>query len=286
MRIISRFRDYYDGLMDHEERDLIYVRETKNLPWDDEVSATLTSKHMSAPTSFRWSAERLLGQDAADQVAREWSGQIVPTYEPPDGRYSPNYHAFESETILFCGRLYRGVVYREQWKNMRENVSGVWGKDGKTISKVYWDKASFLKDFVYEPKKRWRSQNEMELQKDERQVFHFLDTFFAGSNDPALMDVHFKTGCPVLGVVFDPEQTRMKDYKTGALTAALNPCLKDAQFIRKMNPHTCFQELSMFIGGVMAHNDTPEPVDNKYKIIAHGFDLKDSFRKGPTKEHR
>jgi hypothetical protein len=47
-----------------------------------------------------------------------------------------------------------------------------------------------------------------------------------------------------------------------------------------MDPFTLFQELSMFVGGVLPRNPNPmvEITDDKVKVAKHGFD-KWSFRK-------
>lgn len=56
--------------------------------------------------------------------------------------------------------------------------------------------------------------------------------------------------------------------------------LKDYDFPRAMDPYTLFQELSMFVGGVLPRNPNPmvEITDDNVKVSKHGFD-KWSFRK-------
>jgi hypothetical protein len=56
--------------------------------------------------------------------------------------------------------------------------------------------------------------------------------------------------------------------------------LKEYDFPRVMDPFTLFQELSMFVGGVLPRNPNPmvEITDDKVKVAKHGFD-KWSFRK-------
>jgi hypothetical protein len=61
-----------------------------------------------------------------------------------------------------------------------------------------------------------------------------------------------------------------------------DPCLKDWQFFKKMDPVSCMQELSMFVGNIASPDNTPIVVDDKYRIQQHGFDER-SFRKSPTK---
>jgi hypothetical protein len=65
----------------------------------------------------------------------------------------------------------------------------------------------------------------------------------------------------------------------------INPKLEDYQFYKVMDPHTCYQNLDMWISGTLAYpqNEMVE-LDDKYRIIAHGFDHKYAFRKEPEKK--
>jgi len=58
--------------------------------------------------------------------------------------------------------------------------------------------------------------------------------------------------------------------------------LKSIDFVRVMDTYAAFQELSMFVGGVMARPGNPmvEITDDKVKAAKHGFDNW-SFRKMP-----
>lgn len=63
----------------------------------------------------------------------------------------------------------------------------------------------------------------------------------------------------------------------------VNPILKEYDFFRVVDSFTAFQELQMFIGGVLGTGQKEIiEVEDKYKIEQHGFD-KWSFRKEPKK---
>lgn len=63
----------------------------------------------------------------------------------------------------------------------------------------------------------------------------------------------------------------------------INPQLASVEFFKHMTPWTVYQELDMYLGGVIAAPERPsEPLEDKYRIAAHGFD-KASFRKPPEK---
>lgn len=62
----------------------------------------------------------------------------------------------------------------------------------------------------------------------------------------------------------------------------LNPSLRDLHFQHVVDPPTAFQNIYMYISGVLG--TTPNPtvaIDDKHKAIAHGHDGKYSFKKTP-----
>jgi hypothetical protein len=61
----------------------------------------------------------------------------------------------------------------------------------------------------------------------------------------------------------------------------INPVLKDYEFYKVIDAFTAFQELQMFIGGVLGTSEKEIiEVEDKYKIPQHGFN-KWSFRREP-----
>jgi hypothetical protein len=257
----------------------------KLLDADDPVTTEMNLYQFSVPDTFEWKHDRKLGQDLADLVSKEWNKQIVPRYEDPrvGHGYYTSYARFQCVVVLFCGKLYRGIRYSERWSYLDNNVipTSLRGDPGM-VSRVYWDAASFVADF-HQVDRRGKLLEDAKYVRSGNAVL----TYFQPQNNRVLMDLHFKTGCPVIGLEKDPESKTAPHWsKRFHHVAVLNPSLREMQFFRVTDVNSAFQELSMFVGGVLANNDKPESVDNNYKILAHGFDLKESFRKGPTKEHR
>jgi hypothetical protein len=63
----------------------------------------------------------------------------------------------------------------------------------------------------------------------------------------------------------------------------LNPSLKSLEFFRRMGAQEVFQELEMYLGGVLAPENRPMvAIEDKYRIAQHGFD-RNSFRRPPQK---
>jgi len=62
----------------------------------------------------------------------------------------------------------------------------------------------------------------------------------------------------------------------------INPCLRDLRFGKIIDPYTAFQEIQMYLSGVLTNNpDPPVKVSDRSKILGKGFDYKWSFRKRP-----
>jgi hypothetical protein len=86
--------------------------------------------------------------------------------------------------------------------------------------------------------------------------------------------LHFELDTPIIVFDYDLIYTYSKKIK-----AYKNQCLKNMEFYKIVDPFTAFQELSMFIGGVMG-GKSPSMIEvaDKDRIAKHGFD-KFSFRK-------
>lgn len=66
---------------------------------------------------------------------------------------------------------------------------------------------------------------------------------------------------------------------------SINPILKEYEFMKIYHPYNAFQEIQMFISGVLASVDDGSNIKmtEKDKVNQHGFDPKYSFRKRPKK---
>lgn len=72
-----------------------------------------------------------------------------------------------------------------------------------------------------------------------------------------------------------------KSTRVGRKLLTINPNLKEFEFAKAVDPFTAFQEIQMYISGVLGINEKEViVVSDKDRIAAHGFD-KWSFRKPP-----
>ena len=111
-------------------------------------------------------------------------------------------------------------------------------------------------------------------------IHHFFD--FASTYDTKEFDeLCEEHKCPTL-VAYFAEDIFNKSYKQTKVTG--NPILKDYNFVTVVDPYTAYQELEMYIGGVLGNTETNvATVDDEHRYAGHGFN-KESFRKSPGKK--
>lgn len=98
------------------------------------------------------------------------------------------------------------------------------------------------------------------------------------------MDIFRELNTPVF--IYDCDYGRSfveKNYRNNP-KFFVNPLLKEYQFFKVFNSFQAFQEIQMFLGGVLGNKEKEIiNLEDKYKITQHGFD-KWSFRKEPEKK--
>jgi hypothetical protein len=276
------FRDYYDGLQDPTDKELTYVRHTEFLPFD----SPHVNLFKNIGSVYFGSVQPKDGKPLFPPP-EDWKPEIIPGYgmmkapkysrQHPLRRYADDESTYTRVKIVFCGKLYIGIKYVEHW-----------GDFYKPDPVIYWTEEAFLAH---------HESKDSEGKQDRNSRFIFggnqrVDTFFTIPDEVQnrVMEACLDLKCPIMTNAWNEDERKEQTERgiinvRGAFRPQLNPVLKDYQFYRLFTAPQAFQELSMFLGGVIAHVDTPEPQSNRGKIEGHGFDYKDSFRKGPTKKH-
>ena len=100
--------------------------------------------------------------------------------------------------------------------------------------------------------------------------------FDANTHTSRGLDALFlKERCPVF--------TWSQNYYGSGVVTVINPCLKDINFQQVLDPYTAFQEIYMYISGVLGTNENDMvDISDKDMLKKRGFD-KWSFKKLPTK---
>jgi hypothetical protein len=114
--------------------------------------------------------------------------------------------------------------------------------------------------------------------------------FLERKNDPLVQDllINQRIVTAIFGQSYKLFQLMMdfsiampQPWTTSKPFAFNDMSLKDIQFYRAVDPYTAFQEIEMYLGGIV-----PRPgamtanIEDKYRVEQHGFD-KWSFRKMP-----
>lgn len=173
---------------------------------------------------------------------------------------------FNPTQILFCGKMYRGI---------------------RVTAKLHWSLPQVKKTEVYYHAEALENAvrdlgGSLDLDHQPRHRYWWTDTVRAGTVREWLsqqgIDSYYDYAVEnrFVAVVADP---------SSPARVINNPCLASYDFYRVVNPVTAYQEIDMYVSGVLpSANAVVSPTPDKYKIHAHGFD-KSSFRKDRTK-HR
>lgn len=152
-------------------------------------------------------------------------------------------------TVMFCGKVYHGISIEQD--------------GGGTV--YFWQKDQF-EEFI--------GKLGLECYRHSYRFDIDPKTFFDPYNAPRtlmdwLIDMHI-----TLAVRFPSKQPEKWSINSDRL--------KEVQFYRALDAFTAFQEISMWIGGVIpGHGNQMVAIPDIIRIEKHGFDKKFSFRKQP-----
>lgn len=173
--------------------------------------------------------------------------------------FQKKYQHYSYFLIGFCGKLYIGwKLYSEVKKN-----SGI----TDLITEITYD-FDYIKTII-KPREYWGN-----IVDDVNYIMNY-DSLYLFRN--------LKT--PIFVYDSDYKRTFLGSYwRNGHEKFIINPNLSDYEFYKVFDSFQAFQEISMFIGGVLGSGEKDiVVVEDKYKIAQHGFD-KWSFRKESTKK--
>lgn len=256
MYIISKFKDYYDGVAGQVgiDKKIIYHRETKEIGLNRndmfEIEHNLPQRNVYTHRLSR-------------------NSQYV-TKEDPD--YKPIF-------VCFCGKLYVG--YRFIW--LEQNNFNY----DEVIEFIY-DKETIFKRI----EKNLTQKNYFNQSRDiKKKIAKFNEDFDRLDGSNALSKYFIQYDTPIF--TFSKQDTlggyHYYDIRNKAKVLTLNPNLTEFGFFKKFDPFTAFQELSMYIGGVLTNPETNMvEIDEEYRMLQRGLD-KTSFRQqapGKKKENR
>ena len=170
------------------------------------------------------------------------------------------YEGVDGFIVGFCGKLYFGWKFgykKKVWNDNYERFDNEYFYDviyGYDNAKKYLDT-------------RYWGRNYDDTHRDAMN-FNPIEIFREFNVPVFIYDHHIWRKCGT--------------QNTGVI---LNPILKEYEFYKVFDSFMAFQEISMFIGGVLGVGEKEiVEISNENKIVQHGFDKKWSFRKEPTKK--
>jgi hypothetical protein len=226
MRIISKFRDYYDAALSQGlDEKLLFRRSTALKPFDP-------------------------GYDV-----RHCFNRIA------DRNYE---YLVELCVVGFCGAFYPHVLFRYQKEVLVRNPSAF-----DTLL------AGYLKD--WNPWTGYERRRQAWFQKTAREIYDE----HMGRDFRKFEALFMKHGVPY----FQLRYARQGDEVAHGPVIELLPVLSDLHFEKVVDPYTAFQEISMYVGGVLGNTEDRIPkVSDEERYAGHGFDAELSFRKQRSDE--
>ena len=244
VRIISPHRDYYDSIMSQGHDDtVIYQRKPEILL--DIQRESIFKTNLSNPLLDKF-YPLSSGSHWSPRSGKQWKAE------------------FENVTVLLAGKAYGGV---------RVHLSSITGLPSQK-SDSFYDRVSLEAHLIshgiatggFEYKRIHWYRNEQSANRSVSEQLNFKAF--------PMLDLAIEFNAPVL-VCLEASNQHVVVLK--------NTNLKEMQFYKVMDPFTTFQEIDMFISGIMAPENRPMvQIADKYKIQEHGFD-KFSFRKPKEK---
>jgi hypothetical protein len=249
MRIIGKYKDFYDSCLGYgRDENLTYVRDQRIFTPDSAIGDRVWGFKCDERKNFTMS------------YPAPWDDHHWPATEIKAKKFE---YKVRPGLIGFCGMIYPYIAVAEKnypgyAERYRENffydhaVFTEFMKQLKILPKGYFDKPEARKYWAY-----------------NRFCDAGVKNFFERVEE---IDIFFDLGDPSFAIT-------VHDYKTVVQT---NPILKDFQFGRVFDAFGCFQELSMFLGGVLgeAHPPTVE-ISDEEMAKKKGFGHKYAFKKEP-----
>lgn len=268
MRIISKFRDYYDSAAIYGiDKEIIYQREFEQVE----------NKEL---------------EDKLIQFSKDFSDK--------DSLYSFfNFSPYSRKTnvltlfpaaFFICGKLYFGIVYSpfKGGRNINDYGSYYNFSNNPTVRPFFMQYEedfvkfeNYLKEKEDEENRFYDSimgENKIENIRNDIEIFRnkYLKSLLLLNQNSDRFDcnkVHFLFNSPL--VMFNKVQDGFM----------VNPELRQYGIQSLIDPATLNQEISMFISGVLGNNEKETiNISDKDKIIGKGFDYVSSFRKEKSKK--
>lgn len=241
MRIIGG-HDYYDTALSFgHDTHIAFVRESNRCMTDREVACPIGIIALGLTDGRRAHHHLRLSTVSHDYQLRR------------------KHYAVARITVIFCGKIHRGLSVTTQSES----------RLGELIVVYFWHAEQFHE---------WLAELGLRVERGGRlSDSDAVERLFATEPvSAALLDWLITNKVVVAIRMSPPAHVNPLDHPTWEINSDR---LGDLQFYRKLHAFEAFQEIDMWVGGVLPgeSNDTVQ-IDDKTRIAKHGFD-KASFRR-------
>jgi len=235
MKIVSKFKDYYDNAFGWYNDEPMYIREKKIIEFEDTKYLLKTKEYKQ----FREAIEII---------------ENMPDYGDTD-----TFEYGDKKLIAFCGKAYPFYLIH----------NSVLGKYFKEICYSCKNIEKFLKQNEKENKKLIERLNINKIK------FHYYSKGYGQINHKTWEDFTSKFNFNLSSNIFRElnspiyllEKFRFKFILT------VNPLLKDYNFQSQVDPYTAYQELEIYLGNDLVNQVDPNiNMTDELKRDAKGFD--------------
>lgn len=250
MLIVKKFHDYYDSAIgfDGVDKTCVYDRTPKQI----------TDKYEFVELHNRFKSieqKRDTGPLFVEYYSINSRKKLIKSAEP---------NLVKPFIVGFCGKTYVGYRFIWENENYREEKSQiVYGPDAFFDLRKFDIKGSAK----YSSDKRWYEKTK---------------TYFEHFHNKEHSELFFKYKVPVWIFDFGCGIDNNLDTKTFSHITSqfiINPQLKNYEFYQMFDAASTFQEIQMYLQGVLGATEKPiVEISNDDKIAQHGFDSKWSFR--------
>lgn len=261
MKIVSKFQDYYDcGQFLGGDKRLVYTRFTSKD--DEKINAGLWPDGVYKPT------------ETAKDIDYEF--KKVDKME------------FELKYVSFCG-----VVYPYVTLTITSPFNPMDKFMNRTKSSTVYNMREFEHDLrKYVGIKEYKSFIAWSLREDDKRWsesnYTWIKNFLKAKNGARILGnnlqkIHYEQKCPIFKIETKLDIDNGRRYN---MLITINPVLEEIGFYRIEDAYSAYQEIEMFMGGVVAQKENEVvQIEDKYIAAGKGYDCY-SFRKEPTKKSR
>lgn len=255
MRIISKYSDYYDNAVHpaYKDENVIYIRKTEVIK-----------------SSF--------SLDKVESISRFNQVNFEITYKNKYGIKTKMRRVYYPIYLFFAGKTY-GLLASGNFNNVAPYYSDCFDNNILVVPSIE----------LFEKQKSAELANDgyqnIEIKSDVNEPYYALDNknysrFKTGEIPFDSTDICLEYGTPVILAYSISKLYQQNEINSELI---LNPYLKELNLMNIIDPFQAWQEISMFIGGVIPGRQSPMvKISDDSKIKKAGFDPKYGFRKRPS----